>query len=89
METKEEDFVSDLFIGIRMITCCSHRQGKVYWLKVYGIPTAGRQARGTAIVNLLQIEPGEKITAYTPVSGFDEKHFLLMSQRKAQQRRLR
>ncbi|MBU4220730.1 MAG: DNA gyrase subunit A, partial [Euryarchaeota archaeon] len=56
--------------------------GKVYWLKVYGIPTAGRQARGTAIVNLLQIEQGEKITAYIPVSGFDEKHFLLMVTKK-------
>ncbi|VVB87120.1 DNA gyrase subunit A [uncultured archaeon] len=79
METKEEDFVGDLFIGnthdyILFFT----DRGKVYWLKVYEIPTAGRQARGTAIVNLLQIEQGEKITAYTPVSGFDEKHFLLM-----------
>lgn len=83
METKEEDFVSDLFIGnTHDYMLFFTDRGKVYWLKVYGIPTAGRQARGTAIVNLLQIEQGEKITAYTPVSGFDEKHFLLMVTKK-------
>jgi len=83
METKEEDFVSDLFIGnthdyILFFT----DKGKVYWLKVYEIPTAGRQARGTAIVNLLQIEQGENINAYVPISGFDEKHYLLMVTKK-------
>lgn len=83
METKEEDFVSDLFIAnTHNYMLFFTDRGKVYWLKVYGIPTAGRQARGTAIVNLLQIEPGEMITAYTPVSGFDEKHFLLMVTKK-------
>jgi DNA gyrase subunit A len=83
METKEEDFVSDLFIAnTHDYMLFFTDRGKVYWLKVYGIPTAGRQARGTAIVNLLQIEQGEKITAYTPVSGFDEKHFLLMVTKK-------
>jgi len=83
METKEEDFVSDLFIGnthdyILFFT----DKGKVYWLKVYGIPEAGRQARGTSIVNLLQLEPGEKINAYIPISKFDEKHYLLMVTKK-------
>ncbi|VVB96245.1 DNA gyrase subunit A [uncultured archaeon] len=83
METKEEDFVSDLFIGnthdyILFFT----DKGKVYWLKVYGIPEAGRQARGTAIVNLLQLEQGEKINAYIPISKFDDKHFLLMVTKK-------
>lgn len=83
METKEEDFVSDLFIGnTHDYMLFFTDRGKVYWLKVYGIPTAGRQGRGTAIVNLLQIEQGENITAYTPVSGFDEKHFLLMATKK-------
>ena len=83
METKEEDFVSDLFIAnTHNYMLFFTDRGKVYWLKVYGIPTAGRQARGTAIVNLLQIEQGEKITAYTPVSGFDETHFLLMVTKK-------
>ncbi|MDO8727287.1 MAG: DNA gyrase subunit A [Candidatus Methanoperedens sp.] len=83
METKEEDFVSDLFIAnTHDYMLYFTDRGKVYWLKVYGIPTAGRQARGTAIVNLLQIEQGEMITAYTPVNGFDEKHFLLMVTKK-------
>ncbi len=83
METKEEDFVSDLFIAnthdyILFFT----DKGKVYWLKVYEIPTAGRQARGTAIVNLLQLEQGEKISAYIPINKFDDKHFLLMVTKK-------
>ncbi len=79
METKDEDFVSDLFIAnthdyILFFT----DKGKVYWLKVYEVPTAGRQARGTAIINLLQIEQGEKINAYIPISKFDDAHYLLM-----------
>ncbi|GFO97522.1 DNA gyrase subunit A, partial [groundwater metagenome] len=83
METKEEDFVSGLFIAnthdyILFFT----DRGKVYWLKVYEIPTAGRQARGTAIVNLLQLEQGEKINAYIPISMFDDKHYLLMVTKK-------
>ncbi|CAG0998448.1 DNA gyrase subunit A [Methanosarcinales archaeon] len=83
METKEEDFVSDLFIGnTHDYLLFFTDKGKVYWLKVYGIPEAGRQARGTAIVNLLQLEQGEKITAYIPISKFDEKHYLLMVTKK-------
>jgi DNA gyrase subunit A len=83
METKEEDFVSDLFIGnTHDFLLFFTDKGKVYWLKVYGIPEAGRQARGTAIVNLLQLEPGEKINAYIPISKFDENHFLLMVTKK-------
>ncbi len=83
METKDEDFVSDLFIAnthdyILFFT----DRGKVYWLKVYEVPTAGRQARGTAIINLLQIEQGEKINAYIPISKFDEEHYLLMVTKK-------
>ncbi|VVB85819.1 DNA gyrase subunit A [uncultured archaeon] len=83
METKEEDFVSDLFIGnTHDYMLFFTDKGKVYWLKVYGIPEAGRQARGNAIVNLLQLEQGEKISAYIPISKFDEKHFLLMVTKK-------
>lgn len=88
METKEEDFVSDLFIAnthdyILFFT----DRGKVYWLKVYEIPTAGRQARGTAIVNLLQIEQGEKINAFVPISKFDDAHYLLMVTKKGTAKR--
>ena len=83
METKEEDFVRDLFIGnthnyILFFT----DKGKVYWLKVYEIPTAGRQARGTAIVNLLQLEQGEKITAYIPINKFEDDNYLFMVTKK-------
>ncbi len=83
METKEEDFVSDLFIAnTHDYLLFFTDKGKVYWLKVYEIPTAGRQARGTAIVNLLQIEQGEMISAYIPINTFDEKHYLLMVTKK-------
>ena len=83
METKEEDFVSDLFIGnTHDYLLFFTDKGKVYWLKVYGIPEAGRQARGTAIVNLLQLEQDEKINAYIPISKFDENHYLLMVTKK-------
>jgi DNA gyrase subunit A len=83
METKEEDFVSDLFTGnTHDYMLFFTNRGKVYWLKVYEIPPAGRQARGTAIVNLLQIEQGEKINAYIPISKFDDEHSLLMVTKK-------
>ncbi|MCX9009669.1 MAG: DNA gyrase subunit A [Candidatus Methanoperedens sp.] len=83
METKEEDFVSDLFIGnTHDYMLFFTDKGKVYWLKVYEIPTAGRQARGTAIVNLLQLEQGEKISAYIPINKFDETHYLIMVTKK-------
>jgi DNA gyrase subunit A len=83
METKEDDFVIDLFIGnthdhILFFT----DKGKVYWLKVHEIPEVGRQARGTAIVNLLQLEKDERVSAYIPISAFDEKHYLLMTTKK-------
>ena len=83
METKEKDFVSDLFIGnthdyILFFT----DMGKVYWLKVFEIPESGRQTRGTAVVNLLQLGQNERITAYIPIKKFDEKHFLLMITKK-------
>ncbi len=77
MTTREEDFVEHLF------TTSTHNhilfftnRGVVYRLKAYQIPEAGRQAKGTAIVNLLPLEAGEKITAMIPVAMFDEGHFL-------------
>lgn len=83
METKEDDFVVDLFIGNTHdhILFFSDK-GKVYWLKVHEIPEVGRQARGTAIVNLLQLEKDERVSAYIPINTFDEKHYLLMVTRK-------
>jgi DNA gyrase subunit A len=80
MGTKTEDYVQHLFI-----TTTHHfilfftNQGKVYRLKVHEIPEAGRQAKGTAIVNLLYIGGDEKITAVIPVREFDPEQFLFMS----------
>lgn len=77
MGTKEEDFVEHLFI-----TTTHHfilfftSKGKVYKLKVHEIPEAGRQAKGTAIVNLLQIMGDEKITSVIPVKSFDSEMYL-------------
>jgi len=73
LQTKEEDFVQDLFVTSthqRLLFFSS--KGKVYELKAYEIPEAGRQAKGTAIINLLQMDPGEKIEAFIPVK---EEHF--------------
>ena len=79
MQTREEDFVKDLFV------CSSHdtllfftNKGKVYKAKGYQIPEAGRQARGTAIVNLLEVANGETVNAVIPVKAFDENAYLVM-----------
>jgi len=80
MGTKEEDFVRHLFI-----TTTHHfflfftNQGKVYRLKVHEIPEAGRQAKGTAIVNLLFIGGDEKITTVIPVKEFNTNEYLFMA----------
>ena len=63
--------------------------GRVYRLKAYEIPEAGRTARGTAIINLLQLMPGERITAVIPISKFEEGQYLMMATRKVLLRRLR
>ena len=78
MTTKEEDFVEQIF------TTSTHNflifftnKGKCYRLKVYEIPEAGRQAKGTAIVNLLNITGDEKITTVIPLKKFDDELFLM------------
>lgn len=80
MTTKEEDFVSNLFIA----STHSHilfftDKGKAYSLKVYDIPQAGRAAKGKAIVNILNIAQGEHITAFLPVREFREGNFITMA----------
>ncbi len=79
INTKEEDFVRDIF------TTSTHHyflfftnMGRVYRLKVFQIPEASRQARGTAIVNLLTLESDERITTVMPIREFDEDRFLVM-----------
>ncbi|MCM8778220.1 MAG: DNA gyrase subunit A [Candidatus Omnitrophica bacterium] len=79
-ELREEDFIEHLFIAsthdyILFFT----NIGKVHWLKVYDIPQAGRIAKGKAIVNLLELEANEKISAFVPVREFKEDHYLVMA----------
>jgi len=78
MEPKEEDFVEQLFIGSTHdhMLFFSNR-GRLYWLKTYQIPEAGRAARGKALVNLLALQEGERITTALPVRDFKES-FLCM-----------
>jgi DNA gyrase subunit A len=78
--TKEEDFVRDIFIAsthsyILLFT----NKGKVHWVKVYDIPEASRQARGKAIVNLVNLQSDEKVTAYVTVKAFDDTKYLIMA----------
>ncbi len=77
---KDEDFIEKLFIAHTHDTVlCFSNRGKVYWLKVYELPQAGRNARGKPMVNLLPLEEGEKINAVLPVKQFDEEHFVFMA----------
>ncbi len=83
MQTLEEDFIEDL-----LMTTTHHylmfftNYGRVYRLKAYEIPEASRTSRGTAIINLLQLNPGEKITAIMPVKDFEEnKNFFMITKK--------
>jgi DNA gyrase subunit A len=77
---REEDFIDKLFIASTHDTIlCFSSRGKVYWLKVYELPQAGRTARGKPIVNLLPLEAGERINAILPIREFDEEHFVFMA----------
>jgi DNA gyrase subunit A len=79
---KDEDFVEKLFVAHTHDTVlCFSNRGKVYWLKVYELPQAGRGARGKPMVNLLPLEEGEKINALLPVKHYDEQHFVFMATR--------
>ena len=83
MQTIEDDYIEEL-----LMTTTHHylmfftNTGKVYRLKAYEIPEASRTARGTAIVNLLQLQSGEKITAVIPISKFEEGRYLFMATKK-------
>ncbi|GAB7025202.1 DNA gyrase subunit A [Geotalea toluenoxydans] len=82
MKTKEEDFVEQLFIASSKDYLMFFTDaGKVYWLKVYEIPEAGRATRGKAIVNLLNLSANEKITAILPVKEFAADKFIMMATR--------
>ncbi len=77
--TREEDFVKQIFTASThdLILFFSNK-GKLYRLKGYEVPEAGRTAKGTAIVNLLSLDPGEKISAVIPINNFSEGKYLLM-----------
>jgi len=77
---KDEDFIDKLFVANThdTILCFSNR-GKVYWLKVYELPQAGRTARGKPIVNLLPLTDGERINAILPIREYDEEHFIFFA----------
>jgi len=80
MGTKEEDFVSKLFVATMHSSIMFFTNtGKVHWLKVHEIPEAGRAAKGKAIVNLLNLSPGERISAILPVREFEEGKFVVMA----------
>jgi DNA gyrase subunit A len=77
---KEEDFVDQLLIASTHATVlCFSNLGRVYWLKVYDIPQAGREARGKPIVNLLSLDEGEKVTAILPVRDFAQGGYVFMA----------
>jgi len=80
METIDDDYIEDLFM-----TTTHHylmfftNTGKVYRMKTYEIPEASRTSRGTAIINLLQLQPGEKISAVIPIKEYNEGQYLFMA----------
>ena len=77
--TREEDFVKQIFTAsTHDIILLFSNKGKLYRLKGYEVPEAGRTAKGTAIVNLLSLDPGEKISAVIPINNFSEGKYLLM-----------
>jgi DNA gyrase subunit A len=81
--TREEDFVEDLFIAsTHSYILFFTTSGKVYWLKVHELPQAGRAARGKAIVNLLNLEKDEKISAFLPVREFQEGRYVVFATAK-------
>ena len=83
MTTIEDDYIEDLLItNTHNHVMFFTNLGRVYRLKVYEIPEASRTARGTAIINLLQLNPGEKISAVIPVTTYDEDHNLFMVTKK-------
>ena len=77
---KEEDFVDKLFVANTHDTLlCFSSRGKLYWIKVYSIPQAGRTSRGKPFVNLLPLEEGERITAVLPIREYREDQFVFMA----------
>ena len=80
MATREEDFVKQIFTASTHDTILFFtNKGKMYRLRGFEIPEAGRTAKGTAIVNLLNVEPGEKVSAIIPIQNFADGKYILMA----------
>jgi DNA gyrase subunit A len=78
--TKNEDFIDKLFVASTHDTIlCFSSRGRVYWLKVYQLPQAGRNARGKPMVNLLPLEQGERINAVLPIREYDAEKYIFMA----------
>lgn len=87
--TKEEDTLEHIFqVSTHHYILFFTDRGRVYRLKAYEVPQATRQARGTAIINLIRIEPGEKITATVSVADFSPDKYLVMGTRKGEVKRI-
>jgi DNA gyrase subunit A len=84
-ETKEEDWVEHLFVGTthNYLMFFTDR-GQAYWLKVYEIPQGGRATKGRPVVNMLQLQPNEKVRTVLPVREFDDNHYLIFATCKGQ-----
>ncbi len=78
--TKDNDFIDNLFIAnTHDYILCFSSLGRVYWIKVYSVPQGSRSSRGKPIINLVNLEDGEKINAILPVKSFDETRYIFMA----------
>jgi DNA gyrase subunit A len=83
MGTKEEDFVEHIFIAsTHSYILIFTNQGRLYWLKVYQVPQAGRAAKGKAIVNLVNMSQGERVASLLSVKDFSEGRYVVMATKK-------
>ncbi|MBR9692856.1 DNA gyrase subunit A [Candidatus Woesearchaeota archaeon] len=81
--TKEDDFIEHLFIAnTHDYLLIFTDKGKVYWKKVYFLPESSRQSKGKAIINLVNLEPGEKVNAVIPINEFSKTEFLMFATAK-------
>ena len=82
MKTKDEDFVDNLFIAsTHSYILIFTDRGRLHWLRVHEIPDVGPQGKGKAIVNLVRVQPGEKIAAFCSVKSFDDAGYVLLATR--------
>jgi len=81
--TKDEDFVEEIFVAsTHNYLLVFTNKGNVHWLKVYNIPEGSRQAKGRPIINLVELEKDETVSAFVAVEKFDEEHFLVLATKK-------